>query len=79
MNAPIKARCWHCNNPLVGPGGSWKARPLYFAEVEIAPQQTVKVHKCCEPAAKESVRKVTAQEATPSPYDLQGDPEYPGE
>lgn len=79
MSAPAldrgagKVLCWHCNKALVGKGGSWKARPLYFAEVQLAPRQKVKVHKCCERDAKETLRYLTAQPTSAAQMDAQID------
>ena len=57
-----KVLCWHCNRPLVGKGGSWKARPLYCALLVVDSHlHPVKVHKCCEKDAKESLRYLTAK------------------
>ena len=63
--------CWHCGRALVGPGGSWKSRPLYFASVAVALGQKVRVHKVCERDAKESVRYLTAQPTSAAQMDAQ--------
>lgn len=69
-----KVLCWHCNKPLVGKGGSWKARPLYFALVFVDPEpNTVKVHKCCERDAKETIRYLTAVPTSAAQMDYQLD------
>lgn len=52
-------RCWHCNGEL----STLNVRPgvKYWATViELEPGRAVTVHKCCEAAAKESIRKITA-------------------
>lgn len=63
--------CWNCNRPLVGRGGSWKARPLFYALVMVDGENTVKVHKCCEKDAKESLRYFTAQPKSGEQMDAQ--------
>lgn len=63
--------CWHCNRPLVGKSGSWRARPLFFATVKAQGGNPVKVHKCCEKDAKESMRYLTAQPKSAAQMDAQ--------
>jgi len=77
-NAPLEGKvlCWYCNRPLVGKGGSWKARPLYFAYVLIEMEEAVKVHKCCEKDAKESVRRLTANFSGESDDERQFDADF---
>lgn len=73
MNNTLTDRvlCWHCNRPLVGKGGSWKARPLYFALVMVDSENAVKVHKCCQIDARASVRHLTAQPTSAAQMDAQ--------
>jgi len=76
MNSPHSHRrvlCWNCNRPLVGKGGSWKARPLFFAEVKTGPGQKVKVHKVCEKDTKAALRYLTAQPRSAAQMDTQID------
>ena len=71
-NSHSRVLCWHCNGPLVGKGGSWKSRPLFFAEVKTNSGK-VKVHKCCEKDTKETLRYLTAQPTSAAQMDAQLD------
>lgn len=66
-----KVLCWNCNRALVGRGGSWKARPLFFASIKTPGGHFVKVHKVCEKDAKESLRYLTAQPTSAAQMDAQ--------
>ena len=68
--------CWHCSKALSNMNHPKKE--YWFTEIEIEPGRTVKVHKTCQSAAKESIRKLTANIANNAAYhgDIDGDFNY---